>query len=139
MIRFAKITQPEAMKIILKIAFVSMIISPDSSIFFNRYLFSVLLNGSMELIYDIIQPITNIEKINAGSSTHAELVNIVFGMFDEIFHQLFNNTVWTKICALICTNLVGILIALLIIVAIVSYLICALRIIITYLYSIITL
>lgn len=139
MIGFAKITQPEAMKIILKIAFVSMIISPDSWIFFNTYLFSVLLNGSMELIYDIIQPITNIEKINAGSSTHAELVNIVFGMFDEIFHQLFNNTVWTKIWALICTSLVGILIALLIIVAIVSYLICALRIIITYLYSMITL
>ena len=139
MIGFAKVTQQEVINRILKLAFVSMIISPDSWIFFNTYLFSVLLNASMELIYDIIQPITDIEKINVGNVTHAELVNTVFGMFDEVFHQLFNNAIWIKIWALICTNLVGILVALLIIVAIVSYLICALRIIITYLYSMITL
>jgi len=60
-------------------------------------------------------------------------------MFDEIFHQLFNNAIWTKIWALTCTSLVGILIAILMIVAIISYLICALRVIVTYLYSMITL
>ena len=139
MIGFAKITQQEVINRVLKIAFVAMIISPDSWVFFNKYLFNMLLNASMELIYDIIQPIANIEKISVGNPTHAELVNTVFGMFDGIFHQLFNNTIWTKIWALICTSLVGTLIALLIIIAIVSYLICALRIIITYLYSMITL
>ena len=139
MIGFAKTTQQEAINRILKIAFVAMIISPNSWVFFNKYLFSVLLNGSMELIYDIIQPITNMKKISVGNTTHAELVNVVFGMFDEIFHQLFNNTIWTKIWALTCTSLVGILIAFLIILAIISYLICALRIIVTYLYSMITL
>ena len=83
MIGFAKVTQQEVINRILKIAFVAMIISPNSWVFFNTYLFSLLLNGSMELIYDIIQPITNIEKISVGNSTHTELVNTVFGMFDE--------------------------------------------------------
>ena len=139
MIGFAQVTQKEAMNRTLKIAFVVMIISPNSWTFFNTYLFSTLLNGSMELTYDIVRPFTDIQKIDVESATHSELVKAVFGMFDEIFHQLFNNAIWTKIWALTCTSLVGILIAILMIIAIISYLICALRVIVTYLYSMITL
>jgi len=139
MIGFAQVSQKEAMNRTLKIAFVVMIISPNSWTFFNTYLFSTLLNGSMELTYDIVRPFTDIQRINVESATHSELVKAVFGMFDEIFHQLFNNAIWTKIWALTCTSLVGILIAILMIVAIISYLICALRVIVTYLYSMITL
>ncbi len=139
MIGFAKITQKEAMNRVLKIAFVVMIISPNSWVFFNTYLFSALLNGSMELVYDIIQPITSVQSINVNTASHSELVKSVFSMFDEIFHQLFNHIIWTKLWALFCTSLIGVLIAFLIIIAIVSYLICALRIIVTYLYSMITL
>ncbi len=116
-----------------------MIISPNSWVFFNTYLFSALLNGSMELVYDIIQPITSVQSINVNTASHSELVKSVFSMFDEIFHQLFNHIIWTKLWALFCTSLIGVLIAFLIIIAIVSYLICALRIIVTYLYSMITL
>ncbi len=139
MIGFAQVTQKEAINRILKIAFVVMIISPNSWTFFNTYLFSALLNGSMELTYDIVKPFTDIPTMDVKSATHSELVKAVFGMFDEIFHQLFNNAIWTKIWALTCTSLVGILIAILMILAIISYLICALRVIVTYLYSMITL
>jgi type IV secretory pathway VirB6-like protein len=139
MIGFAQVSQKEAMNRTLKIAFVVMIISPNSWTFFNTYLFSALLNGSMELTYDIVRPFTGIPTMDIKSATHSELVQAVFGMFDEIFHQLFNGAIWTKIWALFCTGLVGILIGFLIIVAIISYLICALRVIVTYLYSIITL
>ena len=139
MIGFAKITQKEAMNRVLKIAFVTMIISPNSWTFFNTYLFSALLNGSMELIYDIIQPITSIQRIDVENTSHSELVKTVFRMFDEVFHQLFNHVIWTKIWALFCTSLVGVLIGLIMIIAIISYLICALRIIVTYIYSMVTL
>lgn len=139
MIGFARITQKEAINRVLKITFVVMIISPNSWVFFNTYLFGALLNGSMELVYDIIQPIASVQSINVSNASHSELVKAVFSMFDEIFYQLFNNVIWTKIWALFCTSLVGVFIGLLMIVAIISYLTCALRVIVTYIYSMITL
>ena len=139
MVGFAKTTQQEAMKRILKVSLIVILISPNSWAFFNTYLFSFFLNGGMELTYDIVQPLMSGPTVNVETATHAELVKAVFSMYDQIFHQLFNPAIWTKIWSLVCTSLVGILLAILIIIAIISYIICVMRVATIYLISIITL
>ena len=139
MVGFAKTTQQEAMKRILKVVTIVILISPNSWAFFNTYLFSFFLNGGMELTYDIVQPLMSGPTVNVETATHAELVKAVFSMYDQIFHQLFNSTIWVKIWAMICTSLVGVLLAILIIIAIISYIICVMRVAAIYLISIITL
>jgi type IV secretion system protein VirB6 len=139
MIGIAKTTQHEAIIRILKIAIVIMLISPNAWVFFNTYLFRVFLLGGMELTYDVVQPFTTITKINVENTNYHDLVRSVFSMYDTIYYQLFNSTIWIKIWALICTSLVGGLLALLIIIAIVIYTITTIRMVTIYLMSVITL
>ena len=139
MVGFAKTTQQEAMKKILKVVVIVILISPNSWTFFNTYLFSFFLNGGMELTYDIVQPLMSGSRVNIETPTHAELVKAVFSMYDQIFHELFNPAIWIKIWAMTCTSLVGILLAILIIIAIIAYIICVMRVAAIYLISIITL
>ncbi len=80
-----------------------------------------------------------IPAIDVENTTHAALVKAIFSMYDEIFHQLFNHVIWTKIWAMICTSLVGVFLAILIIISIIAYIICVMRVVTIYLISIITL
>ncbi len=139
MVGFIRITQKDAVIEVLKITLVVVLISPNSWNFFSTYLFGVMLDAGMELTYYLVQPLGFRKAENISGKGISEITQFVFENYDQMFYELFNNVVWTKIWSLICTSLIGVILGFLAIIAIKDYMICVIRAITMYIISIITL
>lgn len=131
--------QQELIHRLIKFGFVLAVISPTSWSFFGGHLVPLCIDGTTEIIANIMAGSYSLE--NAGL-TEAEILKnpyLIFKTFDAPLKIMLSAAVWKKIVALLFNGLIGIAMTAVLVIGIFIYLVNILKVLVVYLTSIIVL
>lgn len=131
-----ELSQKEVVSRILKVTFVSMMISNSSWQFFHDTFFVFIIDAGGDLMLKLVQPLVNATNLSSLRFTNDPVS--VFAIFDGPLTQLLSQQVWSKVFAIVCTSLMGIPLAILLLDGIITYLIVIGKSALAYIASIIS-
>lgn len=141
------ITHKEFLMLMFKIALVIVAIGPDSWNFFYKYLFSLFIDGSDNLIWIMSSSINSLISDTVGSDnqlmesvterTGVAEGNAVFGFLNTTLSIMLSQETWIKFQALATNFPMGIFYMFIIIIGVLYFLFAMLKAILMYLTSII--
>lgn len=134
MIGLSPINQKEALTMLLKFGVMTVLISGESWDFFNRYMFTAVIQGSADLMAAMIMNYNEYNTVSTG----AKSVNL-FSFLDPILLQLFSNTIWIKMIALFASSISAWIPAILLFISIILFIIFLFRVVMLYITSMIAL
>ena len=130
MIGLAPITQQDGLVRLFKIAIIITLTSDNSWEFFNKYLFSIFTDGSLELIAKLTA------SASLDTATITEDPSIIFDNFAEPIKKMFSTAVLKKAFAVGMSSAVGLIVMVVIFYGIYKYFMNIIRALIMYLVSV---
>ena len=130
MIGLAPITQQDGLVRLFKIAIIITLTSDNSWEFFNKYLFTIFTDGSLELIAKLT---ASAELDNSAISRDP---SIMFDNFGDPLKIIFSSAVWKKLIGVGASSAVGLIIGVVVLYGMFKYFMNIARALIMYLISV---